>query len=57
MAIIPTAWAEIDAFGRATGILSEPWEYVALRKMCVAYFAGMKSGEDVFSIPPMERDE
>lgn len=51
----PPTWAEIKAFGEATTALCEPWEYRALRSMCIAYLSGLRSGENPLSIPPMER--
>ena len=36
----PLTWAEIYAYGQATGDLKEPWEYQVVRDMSVAYLAG-----------------
>ena len=50
-------WSELRAFGKVTGLLTEPWEYRVLMKMCKAYLNGWYEGKEVLSISPMERDK
>lgn len=49
-------WAEIDAFARLTGGISDAWEAHTLRLMSAAYLDGLQLGEDPLAIPPMEQE-
>lgn len=51
---IPLPWAELKAFGDATGRLSDPWEYETVSAMSAAYVAGL-ADTGLLSIPPVER--
>lgn len=53
--IVPKPDAEILAYFTGRGVKPEPWEFQTFRDMCRAYLSGLKSGEDKFSIAPMER--
>ena len=53
---IPVSWSELRAYGQATGVLSEPWEYEAVSAMSRAYFRAKQEGKDVHCIPPVERE-
>lgn len=53
---LPLPWAEIQAFGTATGRLASPWEYEVVGAMSAAYVRGLHEGQDLMSIMPMERD-
>lgn len=46
---------QILAYFSGVGFELEAWEFSAVRQMCRAYLAGLRSGADKFSIPPMER--
>lgn len=50
------SWVSLDAYGRATRVISEAWEYQALHDMSAAYVAAKTEGADVFAIPPVEQD-
>ncbi|MEH6775538.1 MAG: hypothetical protein V7668_16560 [Cereibacter changlensis] len=50
----PADWPEIDAFARATGRISEPWEAEALFDMCRAYHAAREAGTDPLAMSPAE---
>lgn len=52
----PLAWSEIVAYAAATGQISSPWEFRALREMSVAFIDGQAIGEDPFGIPPVEQE-
>ena len=52
---MPIPWSEVHAYARATGTLTEPWEVELVRDMSAAYCRGRVEGENVFSIPPAER--
>lgn len=52
--MIPLTWAEIDAYARLTGEITERFEARALRRMSVAYIEGYRLSEDEFSIPPWQ---
>ncbi len=52
---IPLPYSELEAFGRTTRRISDPWEYETLREMSVAYVSGLVEGRDLFSIMPVER--
>ena len=54
MSLEPLRWSEIDAYGRSTGVLTEPWEMQAVRDMSVAYLDGLKRGENPLGKPPWE---
>lgn len=49
----PADWAEIDAFARLTGRVTEPWEAEVLFEMCAGYCAEYEAGEDLAADPPM----
>ena len=51
---MPLSWAEIDAFARQTGAISEPWEARCLRSMSMAYLEGLKVGENPLGRAPWE---
>lgn len=53
---VPLAWAEIYAFGRATGRIGNPWEYECVHAMSGAYVTGLVEGRNDLSIPPVERE-
>ena len=53
---IPLPFAELRAYGQATGRLSTPWEYETIRAMSEAYLAGLAEGRDLLSIMPIDRD-
>jgi len=53
---LPLSWLEIEAFGRATGRISTPWEHETLADMSRAYVAGLSEGRDLLGIMPMDRD-
>ena len=48
-------YVEMNAYGKATGRLSTPWEHETVRAMSEAYVAGLVEGRDLLSIPPVER--
>jgi hypothetical protein len=48
-------WDVIDAFARATGRISEPWEIEALFEMCEAYHQGLQAGTDPLAMSPVEQ--
>lgn len=50
----PLSWADVDAYSRATGELTEPWERKALHRLSEIYVAEVRS-KDGFRIPPVER--
>lgn len=52
---IPLPYAELSAYGEATGRLSTPWEYETVRAMSEAYVGGLVEGKQPLSIPPVER--
>lgn len=53
----PISWAELAAYGQATGAITEAWEYEAVKAMSKAYFTAKHAATaDVFSIPPVERE-
>lgn len=52
----PVGWLDVDAYARLTEEITEPWEARALIEMSRAYLNGKRSGTDVLSIPPLERD-
>lgn len=47
--------ADILAYLSGAGLDLEPWEFLTLRRMCLAYSEGQHSGKDRFGIPPMRR--
>lgn len=51
-ALLP--WAEIDAYARMTGVISEAWEAELMRAMSVAYLEGLRAGEDPLAYSPLE---
>ena len=51
----PLNWQELALYGHATQALSEPWEYQALFDMSRAYMAARRSGENPFSISPVDQ--
>ena len=51
----PRDWPVVDAFARATGIITEPWEMRCLIDMSEAYAACLAEGEASLCIPPSER--
>lgn len=53
---MPLPFAELRAYGEATGRLSTPWEYETIRAMSEAYVVGLVEGREPMSIMPMERD-
>ena len=55
-ALTPLPWVELQAFNAATERGMTPWEFETLRLMSAAYCTGRHEGQDLFSIPPMERD-
>lgn len=55
MGVGPLAWTEITAFASATGALTNPWEFRAVRQMSEQYLAALKQGESPLVIPPAER--
>lgn len=52
---VPLSFAEIHAFGQATGRLSTPWEHETIRAMSEAYIVGMADTSPL-SIAPVDRD-
>lgn len=54
-AVLP--WAEIKAFGEATGRLATPWEYETAAEMSAAYVRGLSEGRNIMSIMPMDRSD
>ena len=42
---IPLPWSEIRAYSKCMRELNEPWEFEAIRRMSVAYCAGLSSKE------------
>jgi hypothetical protein len=48
-------WAELDAFARLSGEITEDWEAPALMAMSRAYLKGKTDGADPFKISPIER--
>ena len=54
----PVTWAELLAYGQATGAVSEAWEYEAVMAMSKAYFRAKREGaEGVFVIAPVDRGD
>lgn len=51
---LPLSWAELYAFGKATGRIGDPWEYETLAAMSAAYVSGL-ADTALLSIPPVER--
>lgn len=54
---IPLSWPIVLAYGQATSILREPWEFTLLIQMSQAYLKGKISGADVLSMPPTDVTE
>lgn len=54
MAATAPDWAEIQAFARLTGRISEPWEAEALFDMCQGYNEAREAGENPLAISPAE---
>lgn len=52
----PWTWVDVEAFGRASQMISDPWEHEALIDMSHAYCAELASSTNVLTIPPTERD-
>lgn len=46
-------WPEIEAFARATGRISEPWECETLFDMCQGYTQEVERGKNPLSIAPV----
>lgn len=55
MGLTAPDWTEITAFAASHGLDLLPWEFRAIRRMCLAYISGLKTGVEPLSIPPMER--
>lgn len=53
----PWSWLDVEAFGRATSMIADPWEHEALIDMSSAYCAELASSTDALTIPPTERPE
>jgi hypothetical protein len=53
---VPLTWAEIDAYARQTGTLSEPWEARCLRAMSHAYLEGLEIGKNALGREPWSDD-
>jgi hypothetical protein len=51
----PQTWVEIDAFARATRLISAGWEAQALFDMSWAYVTENQKAGDPLRIAPMER--
>lgn len=51
----PQTWAEIDAFARATGLISAGWEAETLFDMSWGYVTENQKAGDPLRIAPMER--
>jgi hypothetical protein len=55
MGLTAPDWTEITAFASSHGLDLIPWEFRAIRRMCIAYISGLRTGVEALSIPPMER--
>jgi len=53
---IPTGWPEIEAFGRATGLITYGWEATAIFDMCRGYLSAKVAGTSGLAIAPVEQD-
>jgi len=51
----PQTWGDIDAFARATGLISAGWEAQALFDMSWAYVTENQKATDPLRIAPVER--
>lgn len=51
----PLSWLEMKSFADATGGISDPWEFRALRRMSEAYIEGFRQGKNPLCIPPADR--
>lgn len=51
---LPLRWSDVYSFGRATGRLTNAWEYETLCQMSAAYASG-RNDTALLSIPPVER--
>jgi len=49
----PLQWSEIEAYGRITGEIAEPWEAQTVRLMSVEYLSG-KALTDGLARPPYD---
>ena len=52
----PLGWLDLDAYGRATQAITEPWEYRALRDMSRAYLGERQAGVEPLAIAPADQD-
>jgi len=50
------SWPVLWYYARATGEITEPWEFRAVMAMSRAYVQGKRDGTNIHSIPPAERD-
>lgn len=55
MGVGSLAWSEIAAFADATGSLTDPWEFRAIRQMSDQYLTANREAESPLVIPPAER--
>lgn len=51
----PISWGELQAYGKATLAITEPWEFRAVMAMSKAYFRAKVQGKDVHCIAPVDR--
>lgn len=57
MGVVPLEWADIVAFGQATGAVLPGWEMQTLYDMCRAWHHENSAAEDnIGRIAPMERE-
>lgn len=52
----PLSWADVDAYARLTGAISEPWEARWLYRASAAYCEEMGRGKNPLCIAPVDRE-
>lgn len=51
----PLSWADVDAYARLTGAISEPWEARWLYRASAAYCEELGRGKNPLCIAPVDR--
>lgn len=54
---LPVTWSELYAFGKATKMVEEPWEYDLLMELCISYLDGKNAGKDPLSRQPIDIED